>query len=145
MLYYNQQYFLSSDHKFRIIFIITSSLTVLSVFNRLTELFSGHVTDQVITRKKCHFIWEWKTETSEGMFVQKQMWFFSCFLGIFARSCWLRNCIWKKYLTASFYRGATEPRLQFQRHRLKSSQQGLFSTHHQRFIKLLQNLSPPPQ
>lgn len=55
MLYYNQHYFLSCDHKFRIIFIITSSLTVLSVFNRLTELFSGHVTDQVITRKKVSF------------------------------------------------------------------------------------------
>lgn len=81
MLNNNQQYFLSLDHKFKIIFIITSSLTVLSVFNRLTKLFSGHVTDQVIVRKKCHFIWEWKTETSEGTFVKKQMCFFPVFLG----------------------------------------------------------------
>lgn len=145
MLYNNQQYFLSHDHKFRIIFIIISSLTVLSVFNRLTELFSGHVTDQVIIRKKCDFIWEWKTETSERTFLQKQMCFFSCFLGIFEHICWLRNCIWKKYSTESLCRGATEPWLQLQRHHLKSSQPGLLSVHHPRFIKLLQNLSPPPQ
>lgn len=52
----------------------------MSVFNRITELLSGHVTDQVIVRRKCDFIWEWKTETSEGTFVQKQMWFFPVFL-----------------------------------------------------------------
>lgn len=48
-LYDNQQYLLSRDHKFRIIFIIASSLTVLSVFNGLTELFSGHISGQLFS------------------------------------------------------------------------------------------------
>lgn len=145
VLYDNQQYFISRDHKFRIIFIMTSPLTVLSVFNRLTELFSGHVTRSSYYKKKVSFHLRMESRDLGGNVCATADVVFSCFLGIFARSCWLRNCIWKKCLTESLCHGATEPWLQLWRHHLKSSQQGLLSVHHQRFIKLLQNLGLPPQ
>lgn len=76
MLNNNQQYFLSLDHKFRIIFIITSSLTVLSVFNRLNKLFSGHVTDQLIVRKKVSFHLRTENRDLRGNICEKAMCFF---------------------------------------------------------------------
>lgn len=142
-------HFLSSAHKFRILFIIIGSLLiVLSVLSLTDGAICSACDRSSYYRKKCRPGWEWKAETSKGMFMQKQVVFFPVFLGFLHTAVDWETVFGKSSKTHSieslYYRG-TERWLQLQRHHLRPSQQDLFWVHQQRFMKLLQNWSPPAQ